>query len=279
MKKENSNSISEISLPFPARFGLTLLGCTVVYSIISLHFFLAVKTAFFLGDAAYLPPSVLHFTSVIFRVAEISAFVEIVFLVMWLTFIGFTCWAMFKFAVLLKDSLGSIFFDDQSDLAAYTKCFNTAFCTLLPVLILSLLTLAITPIQSHKYEMVSMSEIAEIVSFSRFLTAMDEGTIALFGVTVFVILVLIVAYLQMKFLPDNMPVMFIAVFVGVIIGVFAMMPLMWFGARGFEFINLKTGSSHLSHFALFAIYSIVSAIFILPVLNKKKKTTVRKLPT
>lgn len=271
MKNENKFSL-------PTRFGLVSLGGFGIYSIIGLHFLLAVRTAHFLGDAAYIPPSILRFTGVIYTNSEVSAFAEIVFLVIWLAFIGFTCWAMFRAGVFVKDSLGSLFFDTNDERAEYAKCFTTAFYALLPVLILSLLTLAMTPVQSHKYDTASMSEIAEAVSFPDFLTAMDEGTIALFGVTLFVVLIMTVVLLLMKILPDNVPMMFVALFIGVIVGVAVMMPLMWFGAKGFEFINLKMKSSYLSHFVLFAIYSIASAVFILPTLNRKKKITGKKLP-
>lgn len=269
---------NEAAISLPTKFGLTLLAGVGIYLIISLHFLFAVRTAYFLGDAAYIPPSILRFTGVIFTNSEVSAFVEIVFLAVWLAFLGFTCWAMFRAGIFVKDALGSLIFDQKDAQIAYAKCFETAFYALLPVLILSLLTLAITPIQSDKYDTASMSQIAEIVSFPRFLTAMDEGTIALFGVTLFVVLILTVVYFLMKILPDNVPMMFVALFVGVIVGTAAMMPLMWFGARGFEFINVKTENSYLSHFVLFAIYSIVSAIFIVPTLNEKKRLNGKKLP-
>lgn len=271
MKNENNFSL-------PTKIGLISPGCVGIYLIISLHFLLAVRTAHFLGDATYVPPSILRFTGVIFNNAEVSAFVEIVFLVVWMAFIGVTCWAMFRAGIFIKDSLGALFFDSKEELDSYAKCFKTAFYAMLPMLILSLLTLAMTPVQSHKYDTVSMSEIAEAVTFPRFLTAMDEGTIALFGVTLFVVLIMTVVFLLMKILPDNVPMMFVALFVGVIAGTAVMMPLMWFGAKGFEFIGHLTKSSYLSHFILFAIYSIISAVFILPTLDRKKKTIGKKLP-
>lgn len=296
MKKESSNLKSETSLlssvqnettlSLPVRFALTLLGCIAVYLLVTSHFFLVVRTAHFLGDAAYLPASVSDFTSAMFRIGKVSAFFEIVFLVIWLAIVGFSCWGIFKGAILVKNLFGSILFDDANDLAGYKKCFKNAFYALLPVLILSLVTLAITPVQSHNSDSASMSEIAETISFSRFLSAMDEGTIALFGVSLFVVLVLLIVYLLMKILPDNALVTFGALFVGVIVGVLVMMPLMWFGKNGFDIIKLQTQNSYLSHFVLFAVYSIASAIFILPTLDKKKvsgkytsgKTIGRKLP-
>lgn len=270
---KNANSLSSLT-----KFGLISVGIVVIYLIISSHFLLVVRTAHFLGDAAYVPSAVLRYTGVIFRNTEVSAFVEIVFLVFWLAFIGVTCWAIFRAAIFIKDSLGSLIFDSEEERVNYAKCFKTAFYALLPIFILSLLTLAITPVQSHKYDTASMSEIAETVSFPGFLTAMDESTIALFGVTLFVVLIMTIAFLLMKILPDNVPSTFAALFIGVIVGTAVMMPLMWFGAKAFELINFLTRNSYLSHFVLFAIYSIISAVFILPTLNGKQKTIGKKLP-
>jgi hypothetical protein len=269
MKKAALEINNKTQLTSGSGFIWTLTGCVGVYLIISLHFLLAVRTAHFLGDPTYLPPSVLRFTSIFFRVAEVSAFVEIVFLVIWLAFIGFTCWGMFKAALTLIKYSG---FESKG----YQDCFKSAFYALLPVLILSLLTLSVTPIQDNKYGTASMSEIAESLPFTIFLSAMDEGTIAIFGVTLLVVITLTTALLLTKILPDTTFMFLVGIFLGVLISVAVMMFLMPLGVQSFNLIKQQTGNSYFSHFALFAVYSAISVMFILPA--KKKKTIGEKLP-
>lgn len=268
MNRANSET-NKTQLSSGSGFIWTLMGCLGVYLIISLHFLLAVRTAHFLGDPTYLPPSILSFTSVFFRVAEVSAFVEIVFLVIWMAFIGFTCWGMFKAALTVNKYLGL-------DGNVYQECFKRAFYALLPVLILSLLTLSITPIQDNKYGTASMSEIAESLPFNIFLSAMDEGTIAIFGVTLLVVITLTTALLLNKILPDSTFMFLVGIFLGVLISVAVMMFLMPLGVQAFSLIRHQMDNSYVSHFALFAVYSAVSAMFILRA--KKKKTIGEKLP-
>lgn len=269
MKKANLEINNRTQLSSGSRFIWTMLGCLGVYLIISLHFLLAVRTAHFLGDPTYLPPSVLRFTAVFFRVAEVSAFVEMVFVVFWLAFIGFTCWGMFKAVLMISKYL-------SLESKAYQNSFKSGFYALLPVLILSLLTLAVTPIQDNKYGTVSMSEVAESLPFTVFLSAMDEGTIAIFGVTLLVVITLTTALLLTKILPDTTFMFLVGIFLGVLISVAVMMFLMPLGVQAFDLIKHQTGNSFVSHFVLFAVYSTISAMFILPA--KKKKTIGEKLP-
>lgn len=278
MKKENSKTIGENGFSFLSKFGWTLLGCAGIYLIISLHFLLAVRTAHFLGDATYLPPSVLRYTSIFFRNDEISAFVEIVFLVFWVAFLGLSCWGLFYIALKIKKIINSFFFNGKVEQEDFSACFKTSFYVLLPVLILSLLTLSITPLRSNYYDTASMSEVAEYLPFSKFLLAMDEGTIAMFGVTLFVVLTLTTSFYLMKILPDNSPMFLFSIFLGVLVGVAVLMFLLPLGVKGFEFIKGGTANFFLAHFTLFGIYSIVSIFFVLPLLGKKKKTIGAKLP-
>ena len=264
-KTDNQREASSLSLS--AQTLLTAISCFVVCATIAGHFLFAVKAAHFLGDAAYLPPSILRYTEVFFRSGEVSAFVEIAFLVVWLVFLIATCAAMFWAIWMAADFVGGVLPSIKDGIA---DCLATAFFALLPVLILSVLTLSVTPLTSTKNSSPSMSEIAEQLSFGKFLAAMDENTIAMFGVGFFVTITLAVAGLLTKFLPDSPPMFFVAIFVGVIAGVAVLMPLMSFGAQGFEFVQNRAGSAIAAHFALFTVYSLASAIFVMPIVWERK---------
>lgn len=272
-KNKIKNKTAAPNISFFAQLILTAISCAGVYAIIAAHFLLAVKTAHFLGDAAYLPPSVLRYTEIFFRSGEVSAFAEIVFLVIWLIFLIVTAVAMFGAAAFALD-----FLEKNLTKTAIFDCAAKAFYVQLPLLILSVLTLSITPLTSTKNDSPSMSEVAEYLSFGKFLAAMDEGTIAMFGVGLFVAITLVAAFYLTKILPDSPPMFFIAIFVGVILGVAALMPVMSFGAQGFEFIQNRTGSSVAAHFALFAVYSFASAVLVLP-LTWERKTKKLKAAT
>lgn len=270
MRTNAQTTETNVKTPLPSLFAqtiFTMISCAAVYAIIAGHFLLAVKAAHFLGDATYLPPSVLRYTEVFFRSGEVSALVEIVFLVVWLVFLIVTCAAMFWAVWMAADFIGGVLPSVKDGIA---DCLATAFFALLPVLILSVLTLSITPLTSTKNSSPSMSEIAEQLSFGKFLAAMDENTIAMFGVGFFVTITLAVAVFLTKFLPDSPPMFFIAIFVGVIAGVAVLMPVMSFGAKGFELVQNRAGSAVAAHCALFAVYSLASAIFVMPVVWERK---------
>lgn len=269
MENVSSNKITQKNKSLFIRYGLTLIGFLGVYLIISFHFLLSVKVAHFLGDAAYIPPSVLRYTAIFYHDSEISVLVELIFLIIWLAFLGLTCWGMFKIGLMFVKLIG---FSKKE----FFTPFRNAFHSLLPTLVLSLLTLSITPIRGYKYDTSSMSEIAERISFTSFLSAMDVGTIAIFGLTFFVILTMTTSFFVAKFLPDNVPMLLLSIFVGVLVSVAVMMFLMPIGIQGFEFIKRQTGDSYLSHFALFGVYSLISAILVLPI--KRGKTIREKLP-
>ncbi|HRH44463.1 MAG TPA: hypothetical protein PKY82_22700 [Pyrinomonadaceae bacterium] len=238
---------------------------------------MSVKIAHFLGDPTYLPPSVLRITGIFFHYSEVADFVEIVFLIFWLFFLVVTCFVIFWGISFAAKFIGNFFGVDEKLYQAIWKCFRRSFFAQLPILILSVLTLSITPLSSPNYDTPSMSEIAGYLPFGKFLGAMDEGTMAMCGVTLFVVLTLVTASYVMKILPDTAWAFLVGIFVGVIVGVLVLNFLMPIAAQGLKSIRISTESSIVTHFILFAIYSLVSSVLVLPLTGKKEKTS--KLPS
>lgn len=155
----------------------------------------------------------------------------------------------------------------------FSKSVNTGFRSQLFFVILVFITLAIIPIESHNYITFpdTYLELSESMAYTEFLLDMNFATLAVFGVGVFLVIVLgFLMLIGMNFFPDASPPMFfLLVFARVIIGVGVIMVIMEFLRPLIESIN-QSSNVFVAVFLSFLFYAAVLLPFgILFALRKK----------
>jgi hypothetical protein len=155
----------------------------------------------------------------------------------------------------------------------FSQAVNTGFRSQLFFVILVFITLAIIPIESHNYITFpdSYLELSESMAYTEFMLDMNFATLAVFGVGVFLVIVLgFLMLIGMNFFPDaSPPVFFMLVFAGVVIGIGFIMVLMEFMRPLIESIN---GSSNvfIAVFLSFLFYEAVLLPFGILFANRRK---------
>lgn len=267
--EEKTDSV-ELNVFIKAIF--TLCAAFGSYLLISTHYLFCVRLAHLLGDATYIPPSVLRFTGVVFRDSEVGAFVQIVFFVFWLIVVIASCVLIFMAASFVTYFVISNILSDEALESAVGDCLANGFICLVPVLALSLLTLLIMPLESTHLssESESLSQIGALMPFSEFLFTMTEATMVIFLVCFFVVITVTVAYL-LSFFWDSDFSFFVWIFVGVCVGLAMIFGLGHFLHKGIEFIKIQTDNAYLTLYTVFAVYAFVCTILIFPSTLKTKK--------
>lgn len=275
--KKEKIKIPELNIFFRATF--TLLAAFGSYLLVSTHYLFCVRVAHLLGDVAYIPPSLLRFTGVIFRDAEVSAFAQILFFVVWLIFVAVSCFLMFAVVSFATYFIISWIVSDIMIEAAIEDCLMKGFICLAPVLALSLLTLLIMPLESTHLasESTSLTQVGALMPFAEFLYTMTEATIVIFLVCFFVVITVVVAYLLSYFWDTELSFI-VWIFVGVCVGIGVIMVLGHYLQKALEFIQFQTGNSYLTFYAIFAVYAFVCTILISPsAIKADKKKSIEDL--
>lgn len=280
VEKNIENQIEPANLNLFFRATFTLLAAFGSYLLVGTHYLFCVRVAHLLGDVTYIPPSILRFTGVIFRDAEVSAFAQILFFVIWLILVAVSCCLLFAVASLALDFVLNLILSDAELESAINDCLAKGFVCVAPVIALSLLTLLIMPLESTHLasESTSLTQIGALMPFAEFLYAMTEATIVIFLVCLFVVITVVVAYLLSYFWDSDFSFI-VWMFVGVCVGIGVIMVLGHYLQKALEFIQFQTGNSYLTFYAIFAVYAFVCTILILPSALKKetKKERIEKL--
>lgn len=265
MTEQKEKKITPAKLRLLTRAFLILISCVGVYLLNATHFVFCVRAAHFLGDVSYIPPSILRYTSIIFQQGEIEAGAQIIFFILWLILVVVSAalLAAISFAVI---GLSLLFTSDESISAAICDSLFDGILAILPVILLSLLTLLTMPLESThpSVDSTSLTQIGEMLLFSDFLYTMTQATVVISVVCLFVILTCVIVYFLSFILPDNSFFFFVSMFIGVCVGVAIIMLLGDFLYKGMGVIRFLTGSSYLTHYAIYGIYSFFSALLILP---------------
>lgn len=274
---EKETESAKLNLFFRAVF--TLLAAFGSYLLVSTHYLFCVRVAHLLGDVTYIPPSILRFTGVVFRDAEVSAFAQILFFVIWLIFVAVSCFLLFAAASYATYFIINLILSDEALESAIGDYLAKGFLCLTPVLALSLLTLLIMPLESTHLPSASesLTQIGALMPFAEFLYTMTEATIVIFLVCFFVVITVVVAYL-LSFFWDSDFSFIVWIFVGVCVGLGVIFVFGHYLYKALEFIQLHTGSSYLTFYAIFAAYAFGCTILIFPsAVKAEKKKSIEEL--
>jgi hypothetical protein len=142
----------------------------------------------------------------------------------------------------------------------FSRAVNTGFRSQLFFVILVFITLAIIPIESHNNITFpdSYLELSKSMAYTEFMLDMNFATLAVFGVGVFLVIVLgFLMLVGRTFFPDaSPPVFFLLVFAGVIIGIGVIMMMMEFIRPLIESIN-ESSNVFIAVFLSFLFYEAV----------------------
>lgn len=248
------------------RFMVGSGSAAITFMLVVLNFIGGLTLAYMMGDPTNDMPAIVRDSIQVLLLrsdTEIFWLLKMILYIVWIGGLLISYAAMFMPVSYIANKIygfvsGIVTFLPPRE--SFSKAVNTGFRSQLFFIILVFITLAIIPIESHNYITFpdTYLELSESMAYTEFLLDMNFATLAVFGVGMFLVIVLgFLMLVGMKFFPDASPFMFfLLVFVGVIIGVGVIMVMMEFMRPLVESIN-ESSNVFIAVFLSFLFYEAV----------------------
>jgi hypothetical protein len=284
-ENSNNNRVTETVHRTPGaagamfRFLAGSASALVTFLLVVVNFIGGLTIAYMMGDPTNDMPAIVRDSIQVLLLrtdTEIFWLLKMTLYIVWIGGLIISYGAMFWPASLAANKIYGLvsgIFTFLPPVEEFSKAVNTGFRSQLFFVILVFIALAIIPIESHNYITFpdTYLELSESMAYTEFLLDMNFATLAVFGVGMFLVIVLgFLMLIGMNFFPDACPPMFfLLVFAGVIVGVGVIMVIMEFLRPLIESIN-QSSNVFVAVFLSFLFYAAVLLPFgILFALRKK----------
>lgn len=268
------------------RFFVGSGSAAVTFLLVVVNFIAGLTIAYMMGDPANDMPAIVRDSIQVLLLrtdTEMFWLLKMTLYIVWIGGLIISYVLMFWPASFIANKIYGLvsgIFTFLPPVEEFSKSVNTGFRSQLFFVILVFITMAIIPIESHNYITFpdTYLELSESIAYTEFLLEMNFATLAVFGVGVFLVIVLgFLILIGMNFFPDASPPMFfLLVFAGVIVGVGVIMVIMEFLRPLIESIN-QSSNVFAAVFLSFLFYAAVLLPFGILFALKKKDYPKEKL--